>query len=180
MNHRNPPQDEQEQQQNQVRHQHIKKPLNPFMIYMQKRRPEIVKQGIIKESAAINQMLGQQWRKLTKEEQEPYYKLAEQEKILHAQKYPGWSARDNYANQKKKKKMKLKSISLNGLDQSDKKCRARFGLNNMTSWCKPCKRKKKCIYNQPGKLLDSHLHHHENHLNHHHHHHHHSVNNIIN
>lgn len=150
------------------------------MIYMQKRRPEIVKQGIIKESAAINQMLGQQWRKLTKEEQEPYYKLAEQEKILHAQKYPGWSARDNYANQKKKKKMKLKSISLNGLDQSDKKCRARFGLNNMTSWCKPCKRKKKCIYNQPGKLLDSHLHHHENHLNHHHHHHHHSVNNIIN
>jgi hypothetical protein len=126
--------------------EHIKKPLNPFMIFMQKQRPEIVRQGIIKESAAINQLLGQQWRKLSREEQEPYYKLAEQEKILHAQKYPGWSARDNYANQKKRKKLKLKSISLNGLDQSDKKCRARFGLSNMTSWCKPCKRKKKCIY----------------------------------
>lgn len=132
---------------------------------MQKRRPEIVKQGIIKESAAINQMLGQQWRKLSKEEQEPYYKLAEQEKILHAQKYPGWSARDNYANQKKKKKMKLKSITLNGLDQSDKKCRARFGLNNMASWCKPCKRKKKCIYNTPNPKHDYHHHHH--HHNHH-------------
>ena len=138
--------------------EHIKKPLNPFMIFMQKQRPEIVRQGDMKESAAINKHLGQLWRQLSREEQEPYYKLAEQEKLLHAQKYPGWSARDNYANQKKRKKMKLKAISLNGLDQSDKKCRARFGLQNMASWCKPCKRKKKCIYSMPSRHHHSHNH----------------------
>lgn len=137
---------QQRQSSQQTQQQHIKKPLNPFMIYMQKMRPEIVREGTIKESAAINQLLGQKWRHLSKEEQEPYYKLAEEEKRLHAQKYPGWSARDNYANQKKKKKMKLKSISLNGIDQSDKKCRARFGVHNTLSWCKSCKRKKKCQF----------------------------------
>ncbi|XP_022236139.1 protein pangolin, isoforms A/H/I/S-like [Limulus polyphemus] len=26
-----------------------------------------------------------------------------------------------------------------------KKCRARFGLDQQSSWCKPCRRKKKCI-----------------------------------
>lgn len=132
-------QNQQEQQQNQ---QHIKKPLNPFMIYMQRMRPKIVEAGRTRESAEINKELGQLWRQLSKEEQEPYYKLAEEEKKLHASKYPGWSARDNY--QKKKKKMKLKSISIN--DQSDKKCRARFGLSNFSEWCKPCKRKKKCQF----------------------------------
>lgn len=118
------------------------------MIFMKQVRPLVIAENEVKESSKINTVLGERWRKLSREEQEPFYKMAEEEKERHRIRYPGWSARENYANQKKKKKMKQRSTLTNGLDQSDKKCRARFGLNNMVSWCKPCKRKKKCIYSR--------------------------------
>jgi len=37
---------------------HIKKPLNAFMLYMKEMRPQIVAECTLKESAAINQILG--------------------------------------------------------------------------------------------------------------------------
>ena len=37
---------------------HIKKPLNAFMLYMKEMRPVIVAECTLKESAAINQILG--------------------------------------------------------------------------------------------------------------------------
>lgn len=79
----------------------------------------------LKESAAINQILGRkvrsaltlqaawavspafiapcplwpslpQWHNLSREEQAKYYELARKERQLHSQLYPTWSARDNY------------------------------------------------------------------------------------
>ncbi len=38
---------------------HIKKPLNAFMLYMREERPKVVAQCKVKESATINQILGQ-------------------------------------------------------------------------------------------------------------------------
>lgn len=38
---------------------HIKKPLNAFMLYMREERPKVVAQCNVKESATINQILGQ-------------------------------------------------------------------------------------------------------------------------
>lgn len=38
---------------------HIKKPLNAFMLYMRDERPKVVAQCKVKESATINQILGQ-------------------------------------------------------------------------------------------------------------------------
>ena len=37
---------------------HIKKPLNAFMLYMKEMRPQVVAECTLKESAAINQILG--------------------------------------------------------------------------------------------------------------------------
>ena len=37
---------------------HIKKPLNAFMLFMKEKRAEVIKQCTLKESAAINQILG--------------------------------------------------------------------------------------------------------------------------
>ena len=37
---------------------HIKKPLNAFMLYMKEMRPKVVAECTLKESAAINQILG--------------------------------------------------------------------------------------------------------------------------
>jgi hypothetical protein len=37
---------------------HVKKPLNAFMLYMKDMRPKVVAECTLKESAAINQILG--------------------------------------------------------------------------------------------------------------------------
>lgn len=47
-----------------------------------------------------------QWHSLSREEQAKYYEKARQERQLHMQLYPGWSARDNYGYGTKKKKRK--------------------------------------------------------------------------
>ncbi|KAG5454766.1 hypothetical protein CSKR_104370 [Clonorchis sinensis] len=167
---------------------HIKKPLNAFMLFMKDMRPRVQEECTLKESAAINQILGRKWHELPREKQAKYYEMARKEKELHLQLFPGWSARDNYAmhsRRKKKRRMAAlaaaqsgqrhvinKSSSLSGdygsaMDQTDdhlrgsqsalpgstnlsdlgsaKKCRARFGLEHQHRWCKPCRRKKKCI-----------------------------------
>uniref|UniRef100_A0A3Q0T4I8 Transcription factor 7 like 1a n=1 Tax=Amphilophus citrinellus TaxID=61819 RepID=A0A3Q0T4I8_AMPCI len=85
---------------NEDRKPHIKKPLNAFMLYMREERPKVVAMCKVKESSSINQILGQRWHSLTKEEQAKYYELARQERLLHAKLYPGWSARDNYVSMK--------------------------------------------------------------------------------
>ncbi|XP_077353900.1 transcription factor 7-like 1-B isoform X2 [Festucalex cinctus] len=85
---------------------HIKKPLNAFMLFMRDERPKVVAQCQVKESATINQILGQRWHSLSKDEQAKYYELARKERLLHSQLYPGWSARDNYGKKKKRKKSK--------------------------------------------------------------------------
>ncbi|XP_069467905.1 transcription factor 7-like 2 isoform X8 [Ambystoma mexicanum] len=165
---------------------HIKKPLNAFMLYMKEMRAKVVAECTLKESAAINQILGRRWHALSREEQAKYYELARKERQLHMQLYPGWSARDNYVGGygKKKKRKRDKQpgesnehnecflnpcLSLPPITDANapKKCRALFGLDRQNLWCKPCRRKKKCIRyiqgegscisppSSDGSLLDS-------------------------
>lgn len=82
---------------------HIKKPLNAFMLYMKEQRAKVVSECTLKESAAINQILGRKWHALSKEEQQKYYEMARKEREKHMVLYPGWSARDNYGKRKKAK-----------------------------------------------------------------------------
>ncbi|XP_055085287.1 transcription factor 7-like 2 isoform X4 [Periophthalmus magnuspinnatus] len=161
---------------------HIKKPLNAFMLYMKEMRAKVVAECTLKESAAINQILGRRWHALSREEQAKYYELARKERQLHMQLYPGWSARDNYGKRKKRKREKQQAesnehreyfpnpcLSLPPITDANtpKKCRALFGLDQLSLWCKPCRRKKKCIRyiqgegscasppSSDGSLLDS-------------------------
>ncbi|XP_048399540.1 transcription factor 7 isoform X3 [Stegostoma tigrinum] len=149
----------------------IKKPLNAFMLYMKEMRAKVVAECTLKESAAINQILGRRWHALSREEQAKYYELARKERQLHMQLYPGWSARDNYVvtpqvsealsalpsgyssrepsqqvqQGKKKRRKREKQQDSDPDPSSPKKCRARFGLDQRTDWCGPCRKKKKCI-----------------------------------
>ncbi|XP_051897215.1 transcription factor 7-like 1 isoform X2 [Pristis pectinata] len=93
-------------EEDEKRKPHIKKPLNAFMLYMKEMRAKVVAECTLKESAAINQILGRKWHALTREEQSKYYELARKERQLHSQLYPGWSARDNYGKRKKRKRGK--------------------------------------------------------------------------
>ncbi|XP_033373552.1 transcription factor 7 isoform X3 [Parus major] len=115
----------------------IKKPLNAFMLYMKEMRAKVIAECTLKESAAINQILGRRWHALSREEQAKYYELARKERQLHMQLYPGWSARDNYG--KKKRRTREKQQDSNSDPASPKKCRARFGLNQQMDWCGPCR-----------------------------------------
>ncbi|CAJ1048318.1 transcription factor 7-like 2 [Xyrichtys novacula] len=74
----------------------VKKPLNAFMLYMKETRHKVLQEGRERESAAINRILGRRWHALSRSEQSKYYDLAQKERLLHMQLYPGWSARDNY------------------------------------------------------------------------------------
>ncbi|XP_013385961.1 transcription factor 7-like 2 isoform X1 [Lingula anatina] len=124
---------------------HIKKPLNAFMLFMKEQRAKVVAECTLKESAAINQILGRKWHALDRSEQQKYYEMARKEKELHMQLYPGWSARDNYACHTKRKKRKRQECQGEKDCNNPKKCRARFGVDQQHQWCKPCRRKKKCI-----------------------------------
>uniref|UniRef100_A0A336MQ14 dTCF n=1 Tax=Culicoides sonorensis TaxID=179676 RepID=A0A336MQ14_CULSO len=117
---------------NEKKKPHIKKPLNAFMLYMKEMRAKVVAECTLKESAAINQILGRKAK---------YYELARRERQLHMQMYPDWSSR---ANTQRGKKRKRKQESNDG-GNNMKKCRARYGLDQQNQWCKPCRRKKKCI-----------------------------------
>ncbi|PRD35125.1 UNVERIFIED_CONTAM: pan [Trichonephila clavipes] len=195
---------------------HIKKPLNAFMLFMKEQRPSVMQECTLKESAAINQILGKRfekvkstcisnpvniqchietkvlelknipsswhkhvkarWHNLSREEQGVYYEKAREERQNHLIKYPGWTARDNYAHNSKKKKRKrdksqdggnsilsLRYQAIQILNEtiniacfpcvdgnSPKKCRARYGLDQQSKWCRPCRRKKKCSRFQNG------------------------------
>ncbi|KAH0623741.1 hypothetical protein JD844_006836 [Phrynosoma platyrhinos] len=120
---------------------HIKKPLNAFMLYMKEMRAKVVAECTLKESAAINQILGRRWHALSREEQAKYYELARKERQLHMQLYPGWSARDNYVGGygKKKKRKRDKQPGETNDANTPKKCRALFGLDQQSLWCKPCR-----------------------------------------
>uniref|UniRef100_A0A5K3FH83 HMG box domain-containing protein n=1 Tax=Mesocestoides corti TaxID=53468 RepID=A0A5K3FH83_MESCO len=83
---------------------HVKKPLNAFMLFMKEMRSKVVAECTMKESAAINQILGRKWHALPREEQAKFYEMARKEKELHQRMYPGWSARDNYAYHAKRRK----------------------------------------------------------------------------
>lgn len=50
---------EAQQEREDEKKPHIKKPLNAFMLYMREERPKVVAQCKVKESATINQILGQ-------------------------------------------------------------------------------------------------------------------------
>jgi transcription factor 7-like 2 len=149
---------DQKKEEEKKKQPHIKKPLNAFMLYMKEMRAKVVAECTLKESAAINQILGRRWHALSREEQAKYYELARKERQLHMQLYPGWSARDNYAcnQQGKKKKRKREKQQAEGNEHREyfpnpclslppitdlsapKKCRARFGLDQQNNWCGPC------------------------------------------
>jgi len=122
---------------------HIKKPCNAFMWFMKVNRQKLLEKEECqqKQSAMLNQQLGKMWQEMPKAAQQEYYDMAAAEREAHQQQYPNWTARENYAIHKKKKKKREKSLENN--DQ--KKCRARFGVDNQAQWCKHCRRKKRCL-----------------------------------
>jgi len=72
---------------------HIKRPMNAFMVWSQARRREIIAQNPDSHNAEISKNLGKKWKTLTEEERAPYRAEAEKLRLLHQMEYPDYKYR---------------------------------------------------------------------------------------
>ena len=69
---------------------HIKRPMNAFMVWSQLERRKIVEMTPDKHNAEISKELGRRWKLLSEDLRQPYIIEAERLKDLHAKEYPDY------------------------------------------------------------------------------------------
>lgn len=91
---------------------HIKRPMNPFMVWSQIERRKICEVTPDMHNAVISKNLGARWKALNEAERQPFIDEAERLRKLHTQEYP------NYKYRPKKKQVKGSSKSSTGSSPS--------------------------------------------------------------
>jgi len=86
---------------------HVKRPMNAFMVWSQLERRKIIEVTPDKHNAEISKELGRRWKLLPEEARHPYVAEAERLRILHQKEYPDY---------KYKPKKKPKTV-IGGADQ---------------------------------------------------------------
>lgn len=69
----------------------IPRPRNAFILFRQKNHQLVLEEGsVIRTNPDVSRELGRRWRSLSVPEKNHWNKLAEEEKMAHAKKYPGY------------------------------------------------------------------------------------------
>ncbi|KAG7173177.1 transcription factor Sox-2-like [Homarus americanus] len=77
---------------------HVKRPMNAFMVWSQLERRQIVSQTPDMHNAEISKQLGRRWKLLTEDQRRPYREEAQRLKILHRLEYPDYKYRPRKKN----------------------------------------------------------------------------------
>ena len=81
---------------------HIKRPMNAFMVWSQLERRKIVEVHPDKHNAEISKELGQRWKALNELDRQPYIEEAERLRVLHQKEYPDYKYKPRKKVNKKK------------------------------------------------------------------------------
>merc|ERR1711976_382718 len=93
---------------------HIKRPMNAFMVWSQLERRKIIEVTPDKHNAEISKELGRRWKLLPEEARQPYIEEAERLRILHQKEYPDYKYKPR---KKAKPPSMMTSIFTNGVNQ---------------------------------------------------------------
>lgn len=72
---------------------HVKRPMNAFMVWSQIERRRISEVSPDMHNAEISKRLGKRWKLLTETERQPFIEEAERLRLLHMQEYPDYKYR---------------------------------------------------------------------------------------
>ena len=81
------------QQKKKQPNQHIKRPMNAFLVWSQMERRKIRETEPDLKNTEIAKRLGKRWKTMTGEEKTPHFDEAEQLRQLHKKEYPDYKCR---------------------------------------------------------------------------------------
>jgi len=113
---------------------HVKRPMNAFMVWSQLERRKIINRNPDAHNAEISKNLGKKWRTLSEAERQPFIDGAERLRQLHLKEYPDYK----YKPKKKGKTVALLTrVSMKPCGQSTTRSRTSVALRSIKTEPKP-------------------------------------------